>query len=381
MKEQYVILTGGKNNAGDHLIKDRAKSLFKWLKPERKIIDFNGWERLSDAQLEEINQSKALLFVGGPALQNKMVPNVYALREKLDEIKVPMATMGIGWYSKKGEWADTYKYKLDIKTLELLTRINNSGIKSSVRDYHTLNVLKSKGFENFIMTGCPALYSKEHIGSTLNKPKKFKRIGYSLGVSPKTSESMFRQMKDVLLLMQEKFPAAEIKTVFHHSPSPKYLESHGANLNLYKFHNRFLNWLQQNNFDHIDISGGATEMHNYYSDIDFHIGYRVHAHILMSSQSKPSILLSEDGRGKALSQVLGGITLDAYEAINESLFMKGLNKFGVRIIDNIAPNHHLVDDLSHTLDYESKTGIKFYQPRVEINRHFEVMKNFIANLP
>ena len=42
MKDQYVILTGSKNNAGDYLIKYRAKQLFANLRPDRKIIDING---------------------------------------------------------------------------------------------------------------------------------------------------------------------------------------------------------------------------------------------------------------------------------------------------------------------------------------------------
>lgn len=380
MKDQYVILTGGKNNAGDHLIKDRAKKLLNWLKPDREIIDLNGWEKITDSQLEEVNNSRALLLVGGPALQDKMTPNVYALRDNISDIKVPMATMGIGWYSKKGNWSDTYNYKLDSKSLELLEKVNTSGLKSSVRDYHTLNVLKSKGFDNFLMTGCPALYSKDYIGSTYIQPNKIKTIGYSLGVSPKTSQSMEKQMKDVFLLLKDLYPEANIKAVFHHSPDKSYLDSHGANLKLYKFHNRYKEWLIENGFEFIDISGGAEKMHKYYSDIDFHVGYRVHAHILMSSQSKPSILLSEDGRGKALLGVLGGIILDSYNKVNETLMVKGLNKLGFNY-DNMAPNKTLINDLTNHITYESENGVKFSQPRIEINRHFQVMQEFVNQLP
>ena len=47
MNESYVILTGSKNNAGDFLIKHRAKQLFAKLRPNREIIDLNAWEPLS----------------------------------------------------------------------------------------------------------------------------------------------------------------------------------------------------------------------------------------------------------------------------------------------------------------------------------------------
>ncbi len=45
MKEQYVVLTGSKNNAGDYLIKYRAKKLFKEFRPDREIVDYNAWEK------------------------------------------------------------------------------------------------------------------------------------------------------------------------------------------------------------------------------------------------------------------------------------------------------------------------------------------------
>ena len=46
---------------------------------------------------------------------------------------------------------------------------------------------------------------------------------------------------------------------------------------------------------------------NYYSKVDLHIGYRVHAHIFMNSIAKKSILISEDGRAKGVKGVIGGI--------------------------------------------------------------------------
>lgn len=380
MKNQYVLLTGGKNNAGDHLIKHRAKKLFQWLKPEVQILDLDGWKGLTDNDLNEVNDSKALIMTGGPALQNKMYPKVYKLRDNLDDIQVPMLTMGIGWYSQRGEWKDTHNYKLDNKSLELLERINNSGYMSSVRDYHTLNTLHSLGMKNFLMTGCPALYSQDHINGDFSNSLNIKKIGFSLGVSMKTSNRMYKQMQNVLLMLKELFPQAKIQAVFHHSPSDKYLQTHGANKALYYVQKKYLNWLKENGFDYVDISGNADNLINYYSNVDFHIGYRVHAHIFMSSISKPSLLLSEDGRGKALEKVIGGTIFDAYESMNDSLLFKVLQKLSIKI-DNYNDSKLLVNDLKSSIHYELGNGIKFSQPRIEIDRHFDVMKKFIEQLP
>ncbi len=380
MKNQYVLLTGGKNNAGDHLIKHRAKKLFQWLKPDTNIIDLDGWKYLTDEQLDMINNSKALILTGGPALHNRMYPNIYALRDNLDDIKVPILTMGIGWHSQRGEWKDTHNYVLDDQSLKLLEKINNSGYMSSVRDYHTLNILHSLGMKNFLMTGCPALYSEENLNECFPDTLDIKKIAYSLGVSLKISDRMYSQMQSVLLLIRELFPSAEVEVVFHHSPTGKYLETHGANKNLYYAQTKYIDWLKSNDFNYVDISGSADNLVNYYSQIDFHLGYRVHAHIFMNSISKPSVLLNEDGRGKALEKVLGGMIFNAYDSMNDSFIYKVLRKLSMKV-DNYNQSKFLVNDLRHSIHYELENGIKFSQPRIEIDRYFHVMKHFIGQLP
>ncbi len=64
----------------------------------------------------------------------------------------------------QGGWEQTASYPLNSTTMQLLRRIDSSGFASGLRDYHTLNTLYGKGMKNILMTGCPALYSFEHIG-------------------------------------------------------------------------------------------------------------------------------------------------------------------------------------------------------------------------
>jgi hypothetical protein len=59
--------------------------------------------------------------------------------------------MGIGWYSKQGDWENTHNYSLSKKSIQLLKKIDSSSYKSSVRDYHTLNVLHHLGLKNFVI--------------------------------------------------------------------------------------------------------------------------------------------------------------------------------------------------------------------------------------
>lgn len=378
-KDYYVTLTGGKNNAGDFLIKHRAGDLLKELRSDREVIDMDGWKPFTAKELDVVNASKGLILLGGPALQEKMRPRVYGLSANLKDISSPIMTMGIGWYSHAGRWADTHNYPLNKPSEELLERIAEDGYLSSVRDYHTLNVLGSRGYDNFLMTGCPALYSLDHINSEFDygKPKK---IGFSLGVSLKASKRMELQMKNAILKTIEIFKDSEVEVVFHHGIGENYLKSDGVAVDLAKAQVRFIKWLEVNSIAYVDISGSAENLINYYKLCDLHIGYRVHAHIFCNSISKPSVLLNEDGRGIALREVIGGVTLDTYQKVNTSKAMKAAHKLNLTV-DNMLPADSVIEDFERLMKYETSHGIKLAQPRKNIDLHYSVMAKFINQLP
>ena len=380
-KDYYVILTGSKNNAGDFLIKYRAKQLFKEIRSDRKIVDYNAWEYLTDDKLDIINNSKALILMGGPALQKHMYPGIYKLRKNLDDIKVPIIMMGIGWKSTNGEWKDTYNYPLNNSSLLLLQRIDNSGYLSSVRDYHTLNVLEIKGFKNFIMTGCPAYYDKKYLKKDLNIPKTIKKIAFSLGVSFVSGPSMEKLMKDNILVLKNYFRNKDFEVVFHHSLDKEKLLTSGSAIALHnRKHREFAKWLEQENIKYVDISGSAENLINYYSNVDLHIGYRVHAHIFMNSVSKLSILISEDGRAKAVNKVIGGIVLDGYPSFKEGFIYKVLGRLG--LYDRFEANNFLSQEIINNIKYEEKINfIRIKNSRQAIDNNFKIIEKFLKQLP
>ncbi|MDB4453442.1 polysaccharide pyruvyl transferase family protein [Pseudomonadales bacterium] len=378
-KDYYVTLTGGKNNAGDFLIKHCAGELFRTFRSDRQVIDFDGWKPFTAKELDIVNLSKGLILLGGPALQRNMCPGVYALTSDLRDITVPIITMGIGWYSQAGRWIDTHSYRLNKKSEALLERIAVDGYLSSVRDYHTLNVLGSRGYENYLMTGCPALYSIEHIGSQ-HINKGYDRIGFSLGVSLKTSRKMEFQMKDAILKTIEVFKDSRVEVVFHHGVGDNYLASDGVAMNLARVQASFLDWLEENSIPYVDISGSAEKLINYYETCDLHVGYRVHAHIFCNSISKASILLNEDGRGVALRDVIGGATLDACQSGRRNMLKIAASKLNLRV-DSVLPADCMIDDFDRLMRYEKNHGIKLRQPRKNIDLHFSQMKEFLRQLP
>ena len=380
-KPYYVTLTGGKNNAGDFLIKYRAFNLFKTLRPDRDIIDFNEWEEIDDDRLEIINKAQALILLGGPGIVYNMYPNgAYKLRENLDDITVPIVTMGLGWKDPQGDWENTYRYKLSPESIELLDKIDTSGYLSSVRDYHTLNVLEIKGYKSFIMTGCPAYYDQDYINK-YHSSGDITRVAFSLGVSFINNTLMEKQMKSIILRLQELYSSLEV--VFHHSLDKDTIEKvYGKkDSEHYLRHKEFAIWLNHHNIKYVDISGSAKNLIDYYSKIDLHIGYRVHAHIFMNSVSKYSVLLNEDGRGKGVDKVLGGTTIDAYSEYKRDFISKVLNKLLPRY-NRMKPNIYAENELFNYLEYNNSINNQFTtRARSLIDNNFNIIKLFIKQLP
>lgn len=377
-----MILTGSKNNAGDFLIKYRAKKLFEAIRPDRKIIDFNAWEPVNEKKLEVINQSKCLILMGGPALQKNMYPGIYKLTENIDEIKVPITTMGIGWKSSGGNWKDTYDYPLADTTLKLLERIKSDGIKASVRDFHTLNVLSFKGYKNFLMTGCPAYYDLDNIEKNFDLPIKISKVAFSLGVSFINSPSMEEQMKTQILSLRQRFKDNDFEVVFHHSlDEQKFIKTHGSTLKHNQRHNEFADWLIKKKISFADISGSAENLINYYSQVDLHVGYRVHAHIFMNSVKKLSLLISEDGRAKGCQSAINGMMVNGYHDIKNHLIAKAMSKLGFSV-DRFYSNKYSKEEIHKILNYEFySNGHKSKQTNQLIKENFKIMHSFLKNLP
>src|SRR5690606_32660316 len=135
LSKYYVLLTGAKNNAGDFLIRERAIALLRRLRPDRELVNLDGWRPITDEQLELVNGAEALLLTGGPSVRPNMRPGVYSLRSRLEDIEVPITTLGVGWRSASGDWPRTRKVVFSPQSRELLDRMTHDGLSLSVRDY------------------------------------------------------------------------------------------------------------------------------------------------------------------------------------------------------------------------------------------------------
>ncbi len=378
MKDRYVLLTGAKNNAGDFLIGRRAKDLLAWLRPDRSLLSLDRWKPLTPEELETINDSRALILTGGPALQPNMYPGIYPLVDDLKRLQAPIVAMAIGWKSRDGSWAATHRYTLTDSTKKLLAHMDSSGHLSSVRDYHTLNVLAAHGFRRFAMTGCAALYSRPHLAAPFAAPAKMRKVSFSLGVGFLRNPGLAETSKKLILRLRAALPEASLEVVFHHATDEKaFRASHGSNLELFVAQRRVIEWLAAEGIAHVDVSGGADKMLEHYGACDLHVGFRVHAHILMTSMSRPSVLIAEDGRGMALKDVIGGLVFDACETPAPN---KLLRRLGVGA--STPKLEHLAEDVVRHVLYEAEWGFpRLRAQRSAIDGHWPVMKTFLERLP
>ena len=101
----------------------------------------------------------------------------------------------------------------------------------------------------------------------------------------------------------------------------------------------------------------------------------------MCSISRPSILISEDGRGVGFETLLGGLNFHNAYSKKDGFIYKIINKILSKPM-SFSYNKQLPEELIQHIDYEVKfrfPGIKTI--RNVIDQHYSVMKQFIQQLP
>lgn len=378
-----MLLTGSRNNAGDFLIKHRAMALLAALRPDREIVDYDGWKPLTDEQLEVINGSSALLLTGGPSVRADMHPKVYPLRQRLEDIRVPIGSIGVGWGIAEGRWSDTRRLPFTAESRKLLARLAADGLRLSVRDYHTQNALRAVGTGNTVMTGCPALYALDQLGKELVQPEEVRRVTVSLGARFPHSPELERQTRELVRSAQQTFPAATVTAAFHHSLDQRFAQAYGRASPLFHGQKRMVDWLQAQGVGYIDLSGSAERLIEHYGSADLHLGYRVHAHIFMTSMRKPSLLLAEDGRGRALREVLGGHVYDAIDQLKyRNRWVRGaMSRLNRGRIAYEVPQAVASDAVALMAMDAAQGWPRAAMPVDAVERRWPIMKSFLASLP
>ena len=312
-----VLLGGARNNCGDYLIVARAQALFAHYLPNTAVTVLDRTKKLSSRDLELMEASDLVVLAGGPLIRNNCAESLNlaeaALSGRLSAMNTPFVIMGGG--AKPPEPFAPTRLRLTAPTARLFEKIESSPYYSGTRDLESIVLLRNAGFGNFCFTGCPAIYS-------LPPPEEpcrpfflenVRKVVFSCGAPGGMGGDAVRQHLDVLVAVRRALPQAELVAAFHHAVEEAELKRLFGGRCPLGWRDLFAR-VNEAGVRVADISGGLDRMLELYASADLHVGYRVHAHVLMTSWRKPSLLIAEDGRGSGMADVISGKVLRAWES-------------------------------------------------------------------
>lgn len=200
--------------------------------------------------------------------------------------------MGWGWKGKTVLQRNIYHRSLSEDMLRFLRFVESKGYPLGCRDWYTVRFLKNHGFQNVMMTGCPAWYDLERIADLTAKKVSLQKEDLKICVSDAAFRHNIGRMRSLVIHLRNKYPSARIRMVFHSA-----CQGNKKDLIQQEF-------LDKYTLEYSDISGSA-EGFELYDSCDLHIGFRVHAHIYCLSRGGISILVNEDARGNGVNDALG----------------------------------------------------------------------------
>lgn len=341
-----VLLSGQIKNIGDFLITDRARKLFEEF-VDKDVVILDRTKDLTP-HLETINKSRMVVLCGGPAYAPNIYKGIYPLVEDLSLIKVPIIPFGLGWCGRPvGRPLD---FKFEDESQKFLKNIHTDIKSSSCRCNITKSVLQNNGLNNVTMTGCPVWYDIDSIGKSFKRPEKVRRVVFTTAADPK----LIGQTVSLIRILKKNFPNAEIIMTYHRGILPDKHTTIRATFG-YLAMAIGAKFIKPN----VKIKDVAYDLKklDFYDDCDFHLGYRVHAHLYFLSKRLPSILINEDGRGKGMV---------------ETMNLPILNVQDKNLIENVD---------SEIKKYKNNNFSSFDKVKDYIDGQFIVMKDYLKSLP
>lgn len=277
-----VALCGAYRNCGDHLIGSRARTLLKGYVDDN-VVTIDRKE-VTDDHYRIFNNARAVMLCGGPAYQREMYPKVYPIDR--ERITVPIIPFGLGWKAPAKKAPETFRFEPEAAAF--ISDIHSRIDRSSARDPLTVEVLGHAGVENVSMTGCPAWYDLAHIGRDYSYRPDVKNLVLSMPAI------MQPGVEKLVTWLTARFPDAKRTVSFHHGLVPN---DTAKGQETGKVFQAFAARAECQGWEIADLAESLARMEALYRETDFHIGYRVHAHIFCLSQRTASILINEDARG------------------------------------------------------------------------------------
>ncbi len=353
-------MTGAILNAGDYLIDKRVKELILHFIPDVEITELNQVKQDYSDKLDFINSFDALFFRGGPIYCHGLYPNELPFVRDLNKLTLPIFFVGGGvgssLFNGMMDKADKSFYNLGLK----------SGVPLGCRDIMTYRILKKNGYNNIMVTGCPAWYNLSfHSGNY--KTKRCDTIR-KICVSEPAREENVDALFNLLYHLRDKYPHSEIELINHRekknsifSRENELREKLGVSI--------------------IDIAGSADGF-ALYDNCDLHVGFRVHAHIYNLSNCNISVLFNEDIRGIGMNYTLGLESINTTDLIWSHRHVVSkfyLSKKKQEFKDAICKKFDDYMETSEILNFENYSEtfrrMEFFYERMSL--HFEMINKVI----
>lgn len=309
--KKIIIIGRPYSNGGDFLIYDRVVKVLKTVKPEASItLNLKNDNRFD---VEELNRYDAIITGGGGAQFSEQYVETSFLYQRFEEITVPIHYMGTGLYGPDGTDATVYGSQYSEKMIAYFNKVLERGGQLATRDWTVDTIFRNNGIHNTVMTGCPAWYDLETLRESetgiISKPsfrgKDIRIIAISnhgLTKNAEDHEKKLRQMKSLIVFLQERFSSAKFMLTFNDGYMTKYSKNYNLSLK---------EWAESQNIDCVELSGDADKFRAL-DQIDLHIGFRVHTHIYCISKRIPSLLIEEDIRGYGMNETFHLPHITAY---------------------------------------------------------------------
>ncbi|TCT26461.1 polysaccharide pyruvyl transferase [Melghiribacillus thermohalophilus] len=371
----YLLLStypqSGTKNSGDDLIGKSLAELIKYVKGSEVKIDFTSAVDNTPIEVENLTKYKAIL---APALRPTLKGNSVAPKNRsmfLEEAyrnAIPIFAVGAGWKAYPGTLRQSHKLMLDKKDKEQLAKYFGEKNDSygahgaiSCRDITTENLLKNNGINCYGTTGDCGLFDYNYIEKPFVLPKEIKNISISI-----PHNNHHKEMAYLLALKVKKEFSCDVYITFHgyKGSLEEEIKPH---------------W-NRNEVYFVDLSGGSEKL-SFYSNIDAHIGFRLHAHIWFLRTRKPSLLLAEDGRGLGHLYTFNGLGYSAAPKLSlktSNVFPKFTDSL-MKILNRKNPSYDAIEMFKEEMQNGYPTTQKTL---LEIDNLWKVkMKPFLELIP
>lgn len=340
-----VVLHGAKKNVGDFLIRHRGVALLKHLVPDHDLVLHERWRPLPDDLAAE---ARSIVICGGPGLSANFYPHVYRLVPDLRKLEKPVLPIALGWRGEPMSGAEDFRFLPESK--DALEVIHSRISWSTVRDDLSLGIMGRNGIDNVRRSGCVAWYHLPSLGRPLHRPHEIRHLVFTPPAQPK----FFMESLRILVALKRRFPKAARICSFHRGlKADEYTRGREANAS--RLLARAAQWL---GFEVIDASFDLSAI-EFYESADLHVGYRVHAHLYFLSVRRPSLLISEDGRG--LGQALSLGDPYALKAGESGLADRVLQSIDEELKNSFASSDIAVEEIERTWPVMQETIGQLYR--------------------